>query len=90
MFITKLIQGDRCVDCINHRNVWFVDKYDLGRQQLAPRTRKSKCLEVRRAGQCIARPEEGNLMLSILESCKGSLSNVILRIFPVKGRGHPF
>ena len=68
VFITKLIQCDRCVGCINRRNVWFVDKYDLGPQQLVPRTRKSKCLEVRRAGQCIARPEEGNLTVSIFRS----------------------
>ena len=65
VFITKLIQCDRCVDCINRRNVWFVDKYDLGPQQPVPRIRKSKCLEVRRAGQCIARPEEGYLTVSI-------------------------
>ena len=68
VFITKLIQCDKYVDCINRRNVWFVDKYDLGPQLLVPRTRKSKCLEVRRAGQCIARPEEGNLTVSILRS----------------------
>ena len=68
VFITKLIRCDKYVDCINRRNVWFVDKYDLGPQQLVPRTRKSKCLEVRRAGQCIARPEEGNPTVSILRS----------------------
>ena len=75
--ITKLIQCDRCVGCINRRNVWFVDKYDLGPQQLVPRTRKSKCLEVRRAGQCIARPEKRKSFGLYLKVLKRSISNTI-------------